>query len=183
MCSLDGGRHGGVCLVSFWKSFLGHIEIVLNQQLPQLCTIVHRRLGIPLPTDAHECYSATTLRAKGLLTISAAFAAGGGDGRVEILCVLHRQEKGWGWIGSPTERHLQLIATSRASRLLHVIMEDLRPEIILPSGDIAMVREGTALGLQTRADHYINPAISEAQTNKWQEQSYGQMSWVRLLNF
>ena len=106
MCNPDHERHGGLCLISFWKTFLGQIEILLNKQLPELCKIIHQHLGIPLPAYVDNFYSVTTLRAKGLLTIQAALAAGGGDGLVEILCVPHRQQGDWGWIGSPTERHL-----------------------------------------------------------------------------
>lgn len=183
MCGSAGERGGGMCLVSFWKGFLGQIETLLNQQLPDVCKIVHQRLGIPLPTDGLDCYCMTTLRAKGLLTISAALAAGGADGLVEILRLPHRQKLDWGWLGSPTERHLQLIATSRASRRLHVLVEDLRPEIILPSGHVPTLREGMALGLKTRAEHVIASSCSEDQIAKWQEQCLGQMAWVRLLDF
>ena len=148
---------------------------MLDEKLPALCKIVYQRLGISLPADADNIYSTTALRAKGFLRIAAALAAGGGDGLVSILCLPHRQDTDWGWLGSPTERHLQLIGTSRASKRLHILVEDLRPEVVIPTGGSTIVHEGKMLGLKTSADHVFSSTCSQVEIRKWEEQSHGQM--------
>ena len=77
-------------------------------------------------------------------------ATGGGDGPVEILCLPHRQAGDYGRVGHATERHLQFIAASRYSKRLHVVVEDLRDEIMLPDNKPALSAEGVLLGLKLR---------------------------------
>jgi hypothetical protein len=166
-CGDDKDCDRGVCLVSFWKGFLGQIEKFLNKHLLTLCVLVHRRLELPIHNNPNTEYSATELRANGKLMTSAVVGVGGSDCCVEILCLPHRQEGDWGWIGSPNERHLQLIATTRASRRLHVLIEDLSSEIILPSAGL-VAQEGVDFGLKRRKQHHFSESYTEAQITNWQ---------------
>ena len=99
-------------------------------------------------SDSDTGYGFESLCARGLLTVSAALASGGADGVVELFCLPQRQKQDWAWMGACTERHLQLIGISRASRRLHVIAEDLRTEVVLPKGyGPSNTREARRLGV------------------------------------
>ncbi|CAK0871487.1 unnamed protein product [Prorocentrum cordatum] len=162
----DGGRAGGIQVVSFLNGFLNEFKAFLAVHLSELCARAHEHLRLPLPPGGSTIYGySSACRAK-LLCISVALAAGGGDGPVEIL-----------------QRHLQFIATSRYSKRLHVVVEDLRGEIMLPDNNSALSTEGVFLGLKQRWDFAIHSDYSEAQIQIWQRKAHQQMPWVRLIDF
>ena len=86
-------------------------------------------------------------------------------------------------MGHASQRHLQFIAASRASRRLHVLAEDLRREIVLPDGDNELVREGKSLGLMTRDEHGIPAHVDQEDLRSWQQKAVAQLPLVRLLHF
>ena len=88
-----------------------------------------RELLAPMTIEGLARYAYASVRQAKALSISAAFAAGGGDGRVEILCLPHRQAADWGWVGDATQRHLLFIAASRYKKRLRLLVEDLRGEV------------------------------------------------------
>ena len=138
VCVLNDPVHTdqrGVLVISFWKGFLHQLEQFLSLELEGLCARVHEHFRIPRDGAGTPIYSYAALRSQGVLSISTTLAAGGADAWVGILCLPHRRSYDWGWQGDPTQRHLQLIACSRASSRLHAIAEDLRSEIVLPDGD------------------------------------------------
>jgi len=180
----EEGKHtGGVMIVSFLKSFLRELECFLEANLPALCAAAHELLDEPQPADGLARYDFRAAREAGALSVAASLAAGGGDCPVEILCLPHRQREDWGWMGHASQRHLQFIAASRASRRLHVLAEDLRREIVLPIGDTDLVREGTALGLMSPEEHGTAGRVDQEQVRSWQRKARAQMPLVRLLHF
>ena len=170
-------------LISFLKSFLGSLEQFLAANLASQCCLVHRAHALQVLPEGDTTYCFETLRAKGLLSISATLASGGNDGAVAFLCLPQRQKKDWARMGACTERHLQLIGISRASRRFHVIAEDFRSEVIVPRGNDPLVQEGFSLGLRARNEHYIAPRFSEEEVDAWANKFHSQMPLVRLLRF
>jgi hypothetical protein len=172
-----------VLLISFLKSFLGSLEQFLEANLASQCCLVHRAHALQKLPEGDTTYCFESLKAKGLLSISATLASGGNHGAVAFLCLPQRQKNDWAWNGACTERHLQLIGVSRASRRFHVIAEDFRSEVIMPWGNDPLVQEGLSLGLRARNEHYIAPRFSEAPLDARANKFPSQMPLVRLLCF
>ena len=170
---------GGIHIVSFLKGFLAELQAFLEIHLADLCSAVHRHFRLKQPQGGLERYTYASVRHAKALSISTALAAGGGDGPVEILCLPHRQAGDWGWAGDATQRHLLFIAASRYSKRLHVVVEDLRDEIVVPDHD----SEAVSLGLKQTSNHLDHRQHSPAEIRCWEDEGRKQLSLVRMIKF